>query len=126
LIKRRFRKLLLRERDNIKKFKSAAENSFKVVTVGMARKFARQARSYMLVYAGRPGNSLPQKEIEKMRRQFRCHRDMGKSCIAFIESVWRWSIGMEKEDFDEKFNKKKGTKESICKEEEKTCFMDVL
>ena len=51
---------------------------------------------------------------------------MGKSCIAFIESVWRWSIGMEKEDFDEKFNKKKGIKESICKEEEKTCFMDVL
>ena len=50
---------------------------------------------------------------------------MGKSCIAFIESVWRWFIGMAKENFKELIKEEKDTTKSICKEE-KTCFMDVV
>ena len=79
----------------------------------------------MLVYAGKPDGSIPQKEIEKMRRQFRCHRDMGRSCIAFIESVWRWSIGMKKENFEEKWVKNKDTKSAV-KKEEGANFMEVI
>ena len=116
--------MALSERNSLEKFKKAATKAFKVLTVGMARKFARQAQSYMLVYAGKPNVSLPQKEIEKMRRQFRCHWDMGRSCVAFIESVWRWSIGMEKENFEEKLKIKIETTEPNC--EVKTCFMDVI
>ena len=90
--------------------------SFKVLTVEIGRKFARQARSYMLVYAGKPNASIPQKEIEKMRRQFRCHRDMGRSCIGFIESVWRWSIGIsKKKNFNEKWVKNNDTKLAVKK-----------
>ena len=101
--------------------------SFKVLTVEIGRKFARQARLYMLVYDGKPNASIPQKEIEKMRRQFRCHRDMGRSCIGFIESVWRWSIGiaMKRENFEEKWNKNNDTKSSAGKKEG-VKFMEVI
>lgn len=67
----------------------------------MCRKFSRQARSYMLVYAGHPGASLPQRDIERMRKQFRCHRDMSRLAIAFIGKVWRQSIGMKNEEVKE-------------------------
>ena len=52
----------------------------------------------MLVYAGHPGSSIPQRDIKRMRKQFRCHRDMSRLAMAFIEKVWRESIGIKIKD----------------------------
>ena len=52
----------------------------------------------MLVYAGHPGSSLPQCDIKRMRKQFRCHRDMSRLAMVFIEKVWRESIGIKIKD----------------------------
>jgi len=51
----------------------------------------------MLVYMGHDGSSLTQSAIEKMRKKYRCHRDMSRSERAFIEGVWRGSVGIELE-----------------------------
>ena len=73
LIKRRFRAVMLSKRDKMDKFRAAAKDIFKTVTVEMCPKYARQARPYMLVYAGHPGSSMTQHEIKQMRKQLRCH-----------------------------------------------------
>ena len=129
LIKRRFRAVLLSKRDKMDKFREAVRDTFKTVTVEMCRKYARQARSYMLVYAGHPGSSIPQREIERMRKQFRCHRDMSRLAIAFIEKVWRESIGIkvakeEKEEVKFEYVEEEGTE--LCSEEDATYYMQDL
>ena len=109
------------------KFKESVKKVFKEVTVEMCRKYSRQARSYMLVYAGHPGASLPQRDIERMRKQFRCHRDMSRLAIAFIEKVWRESIGMKDEEIKvEKMEEAEEKGTELGPEEEETFFMQEI
>ena len=44
-------------------------------------------------------------QIEQMRKQFRCHRDMSRLVIAFIEKVWRESIGIKNTEIKEEIEK---------------------
>ena len=126
LIKRLFRKVSLSKRDKMDKFKESVKKVFEEVTVEMCRKYSRQARSYMLVYPGHPSASLPQRDIKRKRKQFRCHRDMSRLAIAFIEKVWRESIGMKDEEMKvEKMEEaeEKGTK---LGPEQETFFMQEI
>ena len=53
-----------------------AKAVFQVLNINMARKFSRQVCSYMLVYTGYPGHSLPHTEIKWMQKEIQCHSDM--------------------------------------------------
>ena len=55
----------------------------------------------MLVCTGNKGSSLNQKQIDNLRKLYRCHRDMSRTESAFIERVWRESIGVESKKKEE-------------------------
>ena len=44
---------------------------------------------------------MNQKQIDNLRKLYRCHRDMSRSESAFIERVWRESIGVESKKEEE-------------------------
>ena len=61
LIKRKLCGLPLRYRNKVDTFRVSVKAAFRHVSKVIARRFSRQARSYMLVYTGNKGSSLNQK-----------------------------------------------------------------
>ena len=56
----------------------------------------------MLVYTGHKGSTLNQKQIDNLRKLYRRHKDMSRTETAFIERVWRESIGIETKKKEER------------------------
>ena len=90
LIKRRFCGLPLQNRNRVDTFRLSVKAAFRHVSTVIARRFSRQVRSHMLLYTEHKGSSLNR------------HCDMNWSETAFIENVWRESIGIKSKKMEER------------------------